>query len=245
MNADISPILQEWPFEPERTLRVIMTPDGRRVMQVRLPLGIEQYELDGRPDGLRAGGMDTALAEFEERLARHVGEGDGAFSMSHEDFSRLQAESLLFYYRYLMLFQISDFPRVVRDTEHNLRIAELVEQYSSLEEDRTALLQYKPYMIRMNCVSRSMLLIQQKEPAKARELLEQGIEAIKALAEIDSPAFQFEKIRSINYMKTALNQIGNTGNSPMEELRLELERAVQEENYEKAAELRDRLRGLE
>lgn len=245
MNSDISPILEQWPYEPSRTLRIIMAPDGRRVMQVRLPLGIEQYELEGRPDGISPEGYETFLAEFEDRLEKKLRQGDTGFTMSHEDFVRLQNESALFYYRYLMLFQINDFPRVKKDTEHNLRIAELVEQFSDNEEDRNALLQYRPYMIRMNYVSRAMLLIQNKEHSRARELLQQGIDKIKELSEIDSPAFQFEKIRSINYIKTALKQIKDKEDGPMEELRLELERAVQEENYERAAELRDRIQGME
>jgi hypothetical protein len=247
MSSDISEILGEWPYDQDRTLRIIIAADGRSVLQVRLPLGMEQYELDGRPDGAKPYGRDTVLDEFETRLQDHIRENgsDSGFTLSHDDFTQLQNEGILFYYRYLMLFQISDFEKVARDTEHNLRIAALVDKYSSSEEDRVALLQYKPYMIRMNSVSRSMLLVQKKENAEARGVLKKAIDEIKSLSEIDSPAFQFEKIRSINYMKTALKQIENQGENPAEELKLELERAVQEENYEKAAELRDRLQGMQ
>ena len=41
--------------------------DGREVMQVRLPLGIEQYELSGRPDGHRPHDAESAFDYHLER----------------------------------------------------------------------------------------------------------------------------------------------------------------------------------
>ena len=246
MSLDISRILAEWPYEQERTIRVVAADDGRSVLQVRLPMGIEQYELDGRPDGLRPFDNDSVLAEFEGRLEEFVRENgdDVGFEIAHEDFVLLQEEGVLNYYRYLLLFQINDFERVVRDTGHNLRICSLVEKYVLSEEDRNSLLQYKPYILRMNRMAAAMIEIQNSQKDKAESLLKKAIEELGGLPEIDSPAFQFEKVRSINYLKTALKQLGTSSSNPAEELARELEKAVNEENYERAAELRDRIRRL-
>jgi len=43
--------------------------DGRPIMQVRTPLGIEQYELDGRPDGRHPHDMESVLDFQHARLA--------------------------------------------------------------------------------------------------------------------------------------------------------------------------------
>ena len=51
MKHDLSQLLHDWPYDPEHTMRIVTAGDGRSVLQVRLPLGIEQYELEGRPDG--------------------------------------------------------------------------------------------------------------------------------------------------------------------------------------------------
>lgn len=240
---DITNILEEWAYDPEQTVRIVSAADGRNVLQVRLPLGIEQYEIEGRPDG-----RQSALEEMKGRLREYIREknSDSGFSLSHEDFLKLQGEGILYYYRYLLLFQINDFEKVVRDTSHNLEIASLVEKYVDSGEDRTALLQYKPYILRMNSISRSMLSVRLKEPHLAQNILREAIAQIKSLDDIDSPAFQFEKIRSINYLKSALKQIENREgeDNPAEELKRELELAIEEENYERAAELRDRLRGI-
>ena len=102
MSSDISEILGEWPYDQDRTLRIIIAADGRSVLQVRLPLGMEQYELDGRPDGAKPYGRDTVLDEFETRLQDHIRENgsDSGFTLSHDDFTQLQNEGILFYYRY-------------------------------------------------------------------------------------------------------------------------------------------------
>ncbi|GAB4365886.1 MAG: UvrB/UvrC motif-containing protein [Spirochaetales bacterium] len=247
MSPDITELLEEWPYDPESTIRIVTANDGRSVLQVRLPLGIEQYELDGRPDGIKPHGHQSYLDYIDSRLQEFVREyrTDAGFVVSHEEYLRLHEEGTLFYYRYLLLFQINDFERVLRDTSHNLRICALVEKYVQSEEDKNALLQYKPYILRMNALARSMLLIQRREEERAKEVLSDTIEQIRSLPDVDSPTFQFEKIRSINYLTSTLKQLRGEQEDTLERLKKELEKAVQEENYELAAKLRDQIRELE
>ena len=246
MNTDISGLLSDWPYNPDQTIRIVGAEEGRTLLQVRLPLGIEQYEIEGRPDGAKPHGLESFLDEIEKRLEEHIREQktDKNFSISHEDFLLLQGEGVLYYYRYLLLFQINDFERVARDTGHNLRICSLVEKYVASEEDRVSLLQFKPYIIRLNSISRSMLLLQRNEKNRARATIQEAVEYIKELPDMESPAFQFEKVRSINYLKSALKQIEDQTDNSAEDIKRELELAIQEENYERAAELRDRLKEL-
>jgi hypothetical protein len=246
MNSDISGLLSAWPYDPDQTIRIVTAEGGRGVLQVRLPLGLEQYEIEGRPDGVKPRGFESFLEEIESRLEAHIRQEktDKDFSISHEDFLLLQGEGVLYYYRYLLLFQINDFERVARDTGHNLRICSLVEKYVASGEDRVSLLQFKPYIIRMNSVSRSMLLLQRNEKNRAQATIQEAMEYIRELPEMESPAFQFEKIRSLNYLKSALKQIEDRTDNSAEDVKRELELAIQEENYERAAELRDRLKEL-
>ncbi|MFP4643363.1 MAG: UvrB/UvrC motif-containing protein [Spirochaetales bacterium] len=250
MNRDLTGLLEEWPYDPEGNTRIVTANDGRKVLQVRLPLGIEQYELVGRPDGERPFGKDTILEEMESRVAEYVlsnGTDDG-FLLSHEDCELLQSEAILFYYRYLLLFQINDYDRVAADTEHNLRMCRLFERYCDREEDRESVLQYKPYIVRMNSMARAMRSMKQGAHEKAAGIIDRAIGEIENMAELDSPAFQFERVRSINYLKSALKQLdsGERGSHRSLEttLKQELDEAVREENYERAAELRDRIRTM-
>ena len=246
MNGDITDILKEWEFDSDNQIRIIQADDGRQVLQVRQPLGIEQYELDGRPDGREPFGRPTMLEEIRARLESHRGVrgSDEGFAITHDDFTALQNEGLLYYFRYLVLFQIGDFVRTSRDTEHNLAVCDLVERYAGNDDDRKELLQHRPYILRMNAISRAMISLHKEMKAAAEEILAGAISAIEGMAEIDTPAFQFERMRSLNYLKATLKQIHDKQSSPVEGLKVELAAAVDDEDYERAASLRDRIRDL-
>ena len=64
------------------------------------------------------------------------------------------------------------------------------------------------------------------------------------MGEIDTPAFQFEKVRSLNYLKATLKQIHEKKASPADALKSQLAEAIDEEDYERAAVLRDRIREI-
>ncbi len=247
MSADISDILREWEFDSDNQIRIIQADDGRQVLQVRQPMGVEQYELDGRPDGKRPFGRETALEEFQARLEawRAAHGSEEGFTLSHDDFAAMQGEGVLFYFRYLVLFQIGDFARTARDTDHNLSLFALVEKFGESEEDRKELLQYKPYVLRMNAIARAMISLHQEMKSAAVDIITNAISAIEGMGEIDTPAFQFERVRSLNYLKATLKQIRDKKDSPADALKNELQAAIDDEDYERAASLRDRIRALE
>jgi hypothetical protein len=75
MNADLTPLLDGWPYEPGRiNVRLIELPDGGQRVQVRLDLGLLQMHLDGRPDGKTPEGYESLLDLVEDRL--EVGQGE-------------------------------------------------------------------------------------------------------------------------------------------------------------------------
>ena len=246
MSSDITELLREWPYDPDDNTRIVSAADGRSVLQVRQPLGIEQYELEGRPDGAHPLGFDTIIEAIDARLTEHKDEHgtDEAFRLDHDDCAEMHSEGILFYYRYLLLFQLRDYERVTRDTVHNLHICELLEHYCDDEEDRNAVLQFKPYILRMNAVSRAMASMQDGKHADARAIINRTIAEIRELEEIDTPAFQFERIRSINYLNTTLEEIDENEPDPITRLSAQLKDAVENEDYERAATLRDRIRDL-
>ena len=245
MSRDITDILNDWEFDPDDQYRIIQAEDGRGVLQVRQPLGIEQYELDGRPDGLRPFGKDSVLIEMHDRLeaSRALGTTE-SFRIEHDDFLQLQNEGILYYYRYLILFQMGDYARTAEDTAHNLAICALVDEYAVADEDKRDLLQYRPYILRMSAISRAMLALEEDRRGEARSILEQAIERVEQIDEVDTPTFQFERVRSLQYLRSAMDQIVESP-SPVSRLRRELAEAVETEDYERAARLRDKIRLLE
>lgn len=245
-TADLTDFFRSWKYDPDNQVRIVKADDGREVLQIRQPLGVEQYELDGRPDGLTPEGRPSYLDVCKDALERHVEENgtDIGFVIGHEEFLNLQNEGLLNYYRYLVLFQIGDFERTARDTAHNLQICQLVEKYGESEEDKKDILQYRPYMLRMHAIAKAMVSLHGEMKSAAREILESAIEEIERMHPIDTPAFQFERLRSLNYLRSTLKQVLEQKVSPLDLLKRELESAVEEEDYERAASLRDRIRSL-
>jgi hypothetical protein len=69
-TADLRRLLAGWAYRENENLRVVRGDDGREILQVRLPLGIEQLELIGRPDGQRPYGRASVLDHHLERLAK-------------------------------------------------------------------------------------------------------------------------------------------------------------------------------
>ena len=246
MDHDITELLRDWAFDPDDQFRLVHAGDGRKVLQVRQPLGIEQYELSGRPDGKRPFGRESVLEEIQDRLDKSRADDgdDGSFSIDHEDFLRLQNEGVLYYYRYLILFQMGDFTRTVADTEHNLHLCDMVDKYGE-PDDKKEILQYRPYILRMFAISRAMLVLANDDRDSAVDIVEAAIREIQSMREVDTPTFQFERIRSIQYLRTALRQIRTKTIATGDKLQRELDRAVEVEDYEEAARLRDQLAELE
>lgn len=246
MSIDITDILSDWEFDPDDQYRVVQARDGREVLQVRQPLGIEQYELDGRPDGDAPFGKESILDEVTDRLSayRHRHGNDAGFKIDRDDFALLQNEGVLYYYRYYVLFQIGDYERTSMDTNHNLKICEIVERYAH-RDDKNDILQFRPYILRMNAAARAMVLLGEGRNPQACEVVEQAIENVRRLPEVDTPTFHFERVRSLQYLRAALRNFKTRKvRPPVDRLRLELRNAVNNEEYERAAQLRDRIRDL-
>lgn len=246
LNYDISEILNNWEYDPENSIRIIRADNGREVLQVRQPLGVEQYELDGRPDGERPYGQNSYLDVYLDRIKQFKKDSnsDEGFFIHDEDFLQLKNEGVLYYYRYLILFQMGDFKRTVRDTEHNLKLCEIIDKYVEDNNLKKEILQYRPYILRINAISRAMLSLKKELKTVAEKIIESAIEIIQKMPDIDTTAFQFEKIRSIHSLKATLKQIKKQETSEVDKLELALERAVEAEDYEKAAELRDKIEEL-
>lgn len=244
---DLSEILRDWEYDEEDNVRFLTARDGRDIMQIRLPLGIEQYDLDGRPDGSRPEGETSFLDIYRKKVGAAAERGEAPIFDSR-DFHRLHDEGVLFYYRYLALFQVGQYDRVIRDTEHNLAICRLLEKYYP-DSERDELLQYRPYIHRMNAISRAMVRLADDEKKRAVEEIEKGRSDIENLDVVTTPIFEFEKIRSLRHLAQVLKQIRGDESEKgsrgfREQLSEELSRAVEAEDYERAARLRDRINKL-
>jgi hypothetical protein len=245
-SPDLCRILKGWPYDPEHDARIVHGDDGRELLQVRTPLGIEQFEMDGRPDGLRLHGMDSALEYHLHRLNQAKFSGrESEFELSPEECSVLFHEGTLYYFRYVRLFQLKDWARTIRDTARNLRSFDLLHCYARREEDQQFLEKWRPYILRVNASAAVMQEVDRGAYDEALKLAQEAIRKLESLEELEDDTFKIERERSAMALRELESQIRkNRPLSELEQLEHQLRRAIQKQEFERAANLRDRIREL-
>jgi hypothetical protein len=245
-SADLRRMLKAWPYDPEHDARIVRGEDGREVLQVRTPVGLEQYEMDGRPDGLRPHGMESAL-EYHLHLlnqAKFAGR-EADFELSPQECSELFHEGTLYYFRYVRLFQLKDWARTIRDTARNLRAFDLLHRYARREEDQQFLEKWRPYILRVNASATVLLEMEKGAYDEALRIANEALKKVESLEELEDDTFKFERERSVMAMRELESQIQkNRPLSELEQLEHQLRRAIDKQDFERAARLRDRIRDL-
>lgn len=247
---DISAILRDWPFDEENNIRKVRDTDGREKIQVRIDhgafQGILQMELDGRPDGQRPHGHDFALDYYRDLARKREKVNGAAFNLKPAACSELFDESRRMYERYVFLLQLSEYERVIRDTARNMDLFRFVNTYAHREEDRQHLERWWPYILRINGVARAMVASRNNRYAEALELVADTRKAISELPELVADEFQTERQRSYEALDELEQELERKKPLSMQEhLEHDLAEAVADEDFERAARLRDRLAAIE
>jgi len=248
MSYDLTSMLRDWPYEPgQLAVRLIQGDDGRRKIQIRLDLGVLQLETEGRPDGVRPEGAGSLLEHHEARLDEWLLEGGDAedFSLDGDECAALREEAVQYYHRYVAFFVLEDFEGVIRDTSRNLRVLDLCANHAESEEDRTMLEQYRPYILTMRARALASLAMRDGEGKAAMLALDQGIAEIREHFQGLGEPEHFESCNEVQLLRGLRQSLApQLPVSQSSELRDRLRRAVEQENYELAAILRDELRML-
>ena len=245
-SVDLRRLLASWAYDPDDDARLTRGDDGREILQVRTPLGIEQYEMEGRPDGMRPHGLESALEFYQKKLSEAKARGqESEFELDSQECGELFTEGTLYYFRYVRLFQLKDWQRTLRDTQRNLQAFDLVHRYARREEDQQFLEKWRPYIIRVNSTAAVMLELEKQAYEEALKIAKEAIEHIESLQEMGDETFKFERERSLGAMQELASQIQkNRPLSELEQLEHQLRRAIERQEFERAAQLRDRIRVL-
>lgn len=253
MNQDLDSILQSWEYDPQSNVRKIWGEDGIQKIQVRVDQGafqgIMQMNLDGRPDGKRPYGFEFALDYYRGALdnyrQRHSGDSAG-FALDRAACQELFDESARVYGRYVFLLQLKDYKRVIRDTERNMGLFRFINTFAESEEDRMNLEKWWPYILRIHATARALLAFQEKQYRESLEIVREALEKIATLPEVQAEEFFAERERSQQALAELREELSrNRPLSPEELLQQELRQAIDREEFERAATLRDQLRRLQ
>ncbi len=252
MSEDIGSILKNWPYDPQNSIRKVIDPRGVEKIQVRVDQGafqgVLQMELDGRPDGQKPYNQTFVIDYHKNQLQKHVGASGttAGFNLGENACSEIFDESRRIYERYVFLLQIRDYSRVVRDTERNMEVFRFVNKYAEREEDRENLEKWWPYILRIHAVARVMIATQQEDYDTALDIIREAQTKIASLEGVEAEEFELEKKRSRDSLRELEDEIqGKRPQSPAEKLKEELAQAVEDEDFERAAAIRDKIWELE
>lgn len=263
MSQDISKVLDGWDFDPhELNVRIVKGEDQQEKIQMRIDLGLLQMAMQGRPDGAQPHGCESALEYFVHE-AEEYGEG---YSLAPEALEELFREGLQFYHRYLCLFHLGNYDLVVRDTDRNLRMFDFVVQHSKKRRDLWRFDQYRPYVLMMNTRAHAMIALEKRDFTDAIHRIEHGCDQIceflrhygrsqEECFELDFLQRWVEELRVSGSTEDPEKEAARRTmprddpssrnvNSDLGELRAQLQQAIEREQYEQAALLRDRIKGM-
>ncbi len=258
MSDDLNEVLRNWPYKPgQLQVRKIQGADGRTKIQLRLDMGVLQMESEGRPDGQTPHEMESLL-EYQRTRANAAEASGDHFELTADEVGELQVEGIQYYHRYIALFQIEDWKGVVRDTRRNLEMFSFVSKYSGETEVAWSVEQFRPYVLMMNTRAKANLALGKDDKHSAIVLVEKGIEKIERfLADNAHPELAPDNAE-LNILREWLGELRKdlpatppTPKAPekpvtrIEKLRREMDSAVRNEHYEKAAELRDTIKALQ
>jgi hypothetical protein len=249
VDFDISHLLDDWDYQPGQVIvRRFKAKDGREKIQLRVDLGLLQMCVEGRPDGKRPFGYPSLLEYYRGRLHKYVGAhagSDEGFKLEPEDCSRLQLEALQYHHRYICLLQLEDYAGVVRDAERNLAVFDFVNKHAANEELAWSLQQFRPQLLMVLTRARAAQALEAKDHALAIQQIEEGLEQIRAFCQEHGRSEAAETSGEVQSLESWLEEIrAKRPLSRREKLERALREAINSEDYERAAKVRDELRNL-
>lgn len=232
-------LLADWPYEfGEVTARQVQGEDGRAVMQLRIDMGILQMEVDGRPDGQEPGGLPTF---YDFLLSLSFDEGE-AFELDDARCMEVDREFVQFYHRRIGWLALREFRRAVDDADHTLRLMDFTSAHAPNEEWADLHEQYRTFVLFHRTQADALAKLEEMDPESAVAALDAGlakIEAVFAQHDMLEELEDDELVRKLVEMKEALSELYELRPSLAEQLA----EAIAAEQYERAAEIRDRMGG--
>ena len=249
---DLAMIFDDWPFdemEESNNIRKIMGIDGRVKLQLRLRDGVIQWNLDGRPDGARPYEAQSVLDHCRHLAADHPARpGDPPFQLDQRLVDELEVELVDYSRRLTALLKIRDYDHAQRDAAHGLGVLSILRRHGSDHAVAREYDRYRPQLISDRAKAEALLAGQGEMWLDAVHALNRGIGEIEDyFAEhqqqkdlVKNP--QREHLVELRRSLRERHNIPLTDPELLKSLEAEQELAVQKEDFEMAARLRDKIK---
>ncbi|NOY42603.1 MAG: DNA helicase UvrBC [Planctomycetes bacterium] len=230
-------LLVNWPFTMGQVLvRQAQGADGRDVLQVRVDLGILQLERTGRPDGVKPEGFDTYY-DYLTSLA--FDEGD-TFELDEERCNEVDREFYQFYHRRICWLTLKMYPEAVKDAQHTLKLMDFSSAYTPDPEWALLHEQYRPFVMFHKIQAAALTELEKTDPQAAAGAIDKGLQELAEVFEKHNASEHYDDdvfVAKLREMRSSILEHYEVEPSLAEQLA----EAIAAEQYELAAELRDRL----
>lgn len=241
MHHDIDAALQGWDYKPGIVqARLVNARDGRQVIQLRLDLGVLQIETSGRPDGVRPHGCESYFEHLRQQ-AQVFGSSQQTFTLNDEQCQESDREFVQYYHRRLCWLALRNYARALADAEHTLAFMDFVRDHSPNEEYTQAHEQYRGFVLFQRTQAAAALALEKENPEQAIDAIALGLAGIRAFFTNAGYEDEIEDNPMVEQLRKMEKSLRDT-HGIEETLQEQLERAVADEDYERAARLRDVLR---
>jgi UvrB/uvrC motif len=240
MNQDIDGALRGWDFKPGMIqARLVQARDGRQVIQMRVDLGVLQIETANRPDGVRPHGCTTYF-DYLKQQARVADRAGQVFILSEEQCEEANQEFAQYYQRRLCWWALRNYARVIEDADHTLAFMDFVRDHSPSDEYTQNHEQYRGFVVFQRTQASAALAVEHDDAEAALNAIREGLEGLRRIFAAYDAEEQMEQdgmVQQLRQMDRSLRKKHNIEAT----LREQLDEAVAREEYELAAELRDKL----
>jgi hypothetical protein len=240
VRKDIDAALRDWEYRPGSVqARLIEAPD-RQLLQMRVELGILQLEVKDRPDGSRPNGFATYF-DYLRHEASVNERGGESFVLNEDQCQDADREFVQFYHRRICWLTLRQYQQALRDADHTLAFMDFVRDHSPSEEYTQAHEQYRGFVLFQRTQAAAALALEGNDPEGAVDAIRSGLERMRGFFAAFEAEEQMEEdgmVQHLRKMETVLRQQHHIEATLQEQLDL----AVANEEYEKAAEIRDALR---
>lgn len=236
---NIDHILKQWPFDPTTINVRKLWIDERQVLQLRLDMGLLQMEVVHRPDGKRPHGAKT----YFDYLSQLAGRAPNEFRLSDDHCAEIDREFAQYYHRRICWLHLQEFEHAVRDADHTLQLMDFCKQYSEDEQWSVAHEQYRPFVLYHRTQAMALAALEQQGDAAGRDaiaIVDQGLEQIRQLFVEYGAEEQFDADELVVQLREFRGQLQRRF-EPIQLLEEQLDAAIKNEDYELAAQLRDRI----
>jgi len=230
-------LLSNWPFSSGQILvRQIQGADGRELLQMRVDMGIIQMEISGRPDGVL---FEESETYYDYLASLSFAEGE-SFQLDDERCTEIDREFYQFYHRRICWLTLKRYTEAAKDAQHTLALMDFSSAYASDPEWTLLHEQYRPFVMFHKIQALALIQLEQTNPEGAIEVIDQGLNDLREVFEKHDAAEHYDQdafVVKLREMRGSVNEHYELGPTLAEQLA----DAVSAEQYERAAELRDRM----